>query len=390
MGGAATLRKYSLVLFVILMSFGLSGCWDRKEINDLGIVTGIGIDRTQNQETELTLQFYSPLSTSGQSAVEGKGASSSGTSVTRVGRGKNMADAASRMQESSSRHYFWGHSQVLLIGEKFARSGMDEPLEFMTRHTEPPERINVFIATGDLKQLLQWRPNVERDSAVFLQEIGNLNHALQITLLDWFKQSQKEPSAIILPMVGMGTAGKGQQFPKIVGTAILKNNRLVATMNTAQARGFRWIVNQLKEATITMDAEGKPRQTISVKFHHIHTSLKPKVEGGKWSMEIGIKAVGLVIENNSVIDATKPEGVKKLEQMAEQEIRQRVMGVITPAQQEWNADVFGFSSVFRQKYPRIWKQNVARWDEIFPQIQINVKIALSINHSGLTNKNANA
>ncbi|RXZ79030.1 Ger(x)C family spore germination protein [Paenibacillaceae bacterium] len=376
--------QYKRWLVFILIACLLTGCWDRKEINDLAIITGIGVGRTpESNELELILQFYTPVDSEG-----GGRSSGGGSSIARKIQGQNMTDAASRLQESTPRHLFWGHSQIFLMSEALARSGIQEPLDFMTRHPEPPERINVFICRGDLEKLLHWKPAVERDSSVMLQEIGNLDNSLQVTLLDLFKMTINPSGASILPIVEM-TLESGEEFPNIIGTAILKNTRLIGVASKSQTRGIRWVTNKMDKATITLTPDSKAKnETISIYFRHINTAMEPKIVGNEWQMNIKTTATGIVLENNSKLNVTKPEHMRQLQVMAGEHIAERIMGVVHPAQQRWNTDFLGFSSAFRRQYPKIWNKNKANWDQLFPKVAVQVETDLLINHSGLTNKSA--
>ncbi|MFC3788960.1 Ger(x)C family spore germination protein [Paenibacillus sp. GCM10012307] len=373
-----------LMIALLMVACLLTGCWDRKEINDLAIITGAAVSLgKQPNELELTLQFYSPIRTGGSGRSSG-GASS----ITRAKLGRNMSEAASRLQDISPRQLFWGHGQVFLISEQLAQQGIEEPLDFMIRFNEPPERINVLICRGEASKVLKWKPKIERDSSVLLNEIGNLDNSLQITLLDLYKMSVNTAGAIILPLVEMEKLSDGEEVPAVNYTAILKNRKLIAVVNKKQTRDIRWITNHSKTASVLLvPDESRPKHTVSVYFQHIRTTLKPVIRGNKWEVSIETQADGSVLENNSDFDLSKPEKMKELQEVAAKAVTERLRSVITSAQQQWNADIFDFSGTFHRKYPGIWNKNKANWDQLFPKVRVTFDVDFNISHTGLINKN---
>lgn len=155
-------RKTVLVLFFLsIHALWLSGCWDRTEVNDLAIITAAGLDLTDDHQLELSVKIYltSPSapqqSSGGISDTSGGGA---GQSVVRSAVGLTMADAESKLQQVLPREVFWGQGEVFIFGERLAKEGIDEPLEFLIRSPAPRERANVFVSKGSAKDVLQLDP----------------------------------------------------------------------------------------------------------------------------------------------------------------------------------------------------------------------------------------
>lgn len=381
-----TFAGYMLALLCML----LAGCWDRTEINDLAIITAAGVDRDDQGDTLLVLQFYTP-SGNMQGGIESGGGSNrqSGQAIVRVGQGINISAAVSEMQETSARRYFWGHTQIMMISERLAKISMKEPLEFMTRHSEMPERINVFIIRDEwMQETLKWSPVIERDSAILLQEIGNLKNALQVTLLEWFKASNHMQSALVIPMIQFNKANDSEQLPQVVGAAVIKEQKMVGKMGAEEVRGYRWVHGQLNEATVTVRTDD-PDETLSIRFQQIRSRLIPQFSQGKWSITIKIQAKGQLLENNSMMEVSDPKGAEEISALAAEEIRNRIMRLSELAQEEWQADIFGFSQAIRRQDARWWKEHQEDWDAIYARMSVEVETSVTLNHSGLTSKNAN-
>jgi len=53
-------KLLTCLLLLVLMAGILSGCWSRKELQELAIVLGAGVDRTPDGQVQLTLQLSRP------------------------------------------------------------------------------------------------------------------------------------------------------------------------------------------------------------------------------------------------------------------------------------------------------------------------------------------
>jgi spore germination protein KC len=49
---------------------------------------------------------------------------------------------------------------------------------------------------------------------------------------------------------------------------------------------------------------------------------------------------------------------------------------------ELNSDIFGFGDAVHQRYRDEWKELEANWDEIFPDIEVEVTVESKLRRSG--------
>ena len=54
--------------------------------------------------------------------------------------------------------------------------------------------------------------------------------------------------------------------------------------------------------------------------------------------------------------------------------------------QELNADVFGFGEALHRKYPKQWKELEKDWDEIFPELEVEIVVETQVSRSGISIK----
>ncbi|GIQ62778.1 germination protein [Paenibacillus cisolokensis] len=378
-----------LLLFFSIHSLLLAGCWDRTEVNDLAIITAAGIDLTEDRYPELSVNIYvtSQSGTGGQQ-IGGMSDSSGGganVSVVRSAPGLTLADATSKLQRMLPRKVFWGHDEVFIFGERLAKQGIGEPIEFLTRHPAPRERGNVFVSKGLAKDVLMLPPSIERTIADKLREVAKSQTGLNITLKELAQMMAGKSKAAIVPWLEIQPGFKNQTpFPFIMGSAVLKNGKMVGRINEYATRGVMWLRNEINLATITFS----PKNTqgyVSFELKKSSTALVPHIDGDNWSITARIETLNDIVENTTDLNLMEPNNVKELETELGNDIEHRMKLALTKAQ-NMNADIFGFADAFYRKYPKAWKRAQDRWDEIFPKLKVKLETRTVISRPGMTGK----
>ncbi|MEV5030016.1 Ger(x)C family spore germination protein [Paenibacillus sp. LPE1-1-1.1] len=372
------------LLLLLLCLVCLSGCWDRTEINDLAIVTGAGFDLTEDRKIKLTIQLFVP-GTSSDSQSMGSGPSSQmKQSLVESAVGLNTSDAASKLQELLSRKFFWGQADVFIFGEKLARSGIQDPMDFLARHPHPRERANVYISKGTADQVLNWQPQIERNSAEVLREMSVLQTGLNVALLDAIVEFSDEAHTALIPWIRLKKSGN-KISPYLAGAASFKDLKMNQVYDVQETRGLLWLRNEIKTATLTAHPEGGAGFT-TLNILDSRCQLTPSIQDGKWKVNIAIKAAGNLIQNTADIDVVNPAVIDQLETQFASVLKERIQMAVKIAKKT-NTDVLGFSDQFHRHYPKEWNKHKKNWDQIFPAIEVNYKVKITVLRSGLIGKN---
>lgn len=381
-------RKTVLALFFLsINALLLSGCWDRTELNDLAIITAAGLDVTDDHKLELSVNIFvtkpsGDQQSGGMFSSDGGGA---GQSVVRSAAGLTMADATSKLQQILPRKVFWGHDEVFIFGEKLAKQGIVEPMEYLTRHPAPRERANVFVSKGLAKDVLQFQPPLEHTLADVLRELARSQTGLNITMKELAQMMAGKADAAVLPWVEIKQKQNDQEAsPFINGAAILKKGKMVGRMNDQATRGIMWLRNELKSATVTVSPKGA-KGYVSLYLIRSHTDLVPHIMDDHWSITVKIETQDDIVENTTDLNLMEPEHTEELETELRTDIENRVKMALTNAQ-KMNADIFGFADVFYRKYPKEWVQAKDRWDEIYPNVEVKLETNPKVTRPGLTGK----
>ena len=131
------MKKCTFVLLILCLL--LSGCWDRRELNEISITLAMAIDKVED-EYQLTVQVVVPSEVSMQT---GTGRS---TVTLFQSKGETVYEAIRKLTIDSPRKVYPGHLQMLVIGEELAREGISESLELLSRDWELRSDFYVVVA----------------------------------------------------------------------------------------------------------------------------------------------------------------------------------------------------------------------------------------------------
>jgi spore germination protein KC len=380
------LQKVTKILFVCVHLILLSGCWDRTEVNDLALIVGLGIDQTKNGQIMLTAELIVPKAISGGGQMMGGGGGGGGETIVQSGTGITVADAISNLQEKLSRRVFWGHTKVVVFGEKAAKAGIRQHLDFLSRNPQTRLRSNVLVSKGTAKSVLELLPPIEQSSAEVMRELSESQLLLQVTIKDVLQMLSSDAGAAALPMVKILPLEKGKKELQTVAfiqrTAIFKKDKMIGDIDDKLTRGVLWLRNEIKRANITVTLKGV-KGNITSTMIGAHTEFIPKYEKGKWKMIVKATTEDDIILNGTKLDLLNPKYTKMVEKELESETNKRIKAALKKVQKEMKADIFGFAEIFHRKYPREWNQVKNRWEEIFPTVEVIVETKAYVRRPGI-------
>jgi len=377
-----------LVLCINL--FFLSGCWDRKELNDRAIWLATGWDVAENGGFEISGQIVIPTSLSTQS---GGGGATNEAFFTTSAKGKNIEDAIENLQEKLPREAYFGHRRVIFLGEEFAKLGLKKELDIFQRDPETSLRTDIFIVKGGKAQELLTISNPLEKAPAFTalkehKESGGLGDTTYLNFLIAANRKGIRPSIPVIKIShSMDESLDGNEnsvnkgIVQLAGVGVFDSNlKMLGFLNNEEDRDLLWIMGLLKKMTISIS---KKKGNASINLTKIDCDIKPKFDKkNKVSFKVNLEGVGTLLESNSGLDMTDPKNLNILEKQFEKEVQEQVQQTILKVQKEYGMDIFGFGEVIHRKNAIKWKSLKDHWDQTFPNTKITVKAKIKINHIG--------
>ncbi|MFC4302935.1 Ger(x)C family spore germination protein [Cohnella boryungensis] len=372
----------------LALLFTLTGCWDRKEINDLAIVLATGVDAFPNGTVELSAQIFIPRAAGGgpQGNTGGSGGNSTGDTLVRKAQGRTIAEAMTRLQRRTSRHLFWGHSEVIVFGQEAAKGGIRSYLDFFLRYLQFREHAYVYVAKGMASSALDNQPLLERSSSEELREMGNLKLGMLVTLKKLTQMVEGDSQSAVLTVIEQVSQkqknGTRQMTTSMKGLAILRKDKLVAIIQEPVTRGLLLIRNELETMTYSFSLAGLDG-TASVNLLRARAHLSPVIAAnGDWKLNLDVRTTGDLILNTTDMDNIAETFMSKARTAWAELLREDVESALERIQSKLKVDAFGFANHFRRRYPRQWAREKRDWPILFDKIKVNVVIQTKIARIG--------
>ncbi|WP_375346842.1 hypothetical protein ACEWPB_09890 [Priestia megaterium] len=138
------MKTYLSLLWIAAICLCVSGCSNYRELNQIGVIIGLGIDENENLEQpyKVTYQIINPSGLSQGSSSGGQGLPVINYTVT----AKTLVEALKKASIVIPREHITSHLSLIIIGEKLARNDLSLLFDALDRGKQARTSIPVFIA----------------------------------------------------------------------------------------------------------------------------------------------------------------------------------------------------------------------------------------------------
>ncbi|MGG1595684.1 Ger(x)C family spore germination protein [Terribacillus saccharophilus] len=369
-------RKLGVCLFSLLL---LCGCWDSSDIEDMSFVIGFGIDSSENEQ--------SPIKHTTQIAATKKkgeqGAAPQGKMYQDFTlEGRSIQDILRALSLQLPYPVYTDHLESIIINEEIASKYdlsilLDQMLRDNVTRLSPLVVISNQQASDILNTIIDGEIPSSYISSIFENETSTLKIIPGVRLGEVAANLQSQKS-FVLPNVN-----KLKDTVKVDGAGVVKGKerKLVGFLTIKEVEGVNWLSGEGKAGLLEFKDERD--NTIVYEVQHYKTKVKPKFQNGNLSFQVQIKAQGWITEDWSKSAHNMSEHyVEDLEQLAEEEIKKLVTGVLGKLQQDYKTDVVNFSDSFRIAYPRDYKAMKKNWDDYFSKADVSYHAEVKIINTG--------
>jgi spore germination protein len=379
-GGCDMIRvkKGLLVSCCCLSLLFTTGCWDRVEIEDTGLVIGVALDYMDDERhtPQFTLQYVVPSVLAGEK-----------------GGGQELPFHNVSVQESSlfeggrthstltSRSPNYAHLKVLVISKKSAQSiNLLQLLNFFFRDHEIRRTVHVLISEEDASEILDIKGGIEPISALTLYSISEhmetkTGKMPPVSTLGDLSEKMSSNSSVMIQKVKAIKGGV-----QVIGSAIIKGHthKMIGELNDEETFGINLVTGEAKAGAITGN-DDRTDQIITYEIDNLRSRIVPKVKGEDISFNVNIDTEGRLSEDwIESSDAFDEKFIQKAEEQIKKEIKRMIKSGLMKTQQDLRVDVAGFGDSLRIHHPKMWKKLKEDWEERFVDTAIDTKVNVHI------------
>jgi len=379
-------------IMILLIS---TGCWNRRELNEIALVVGMSIDK-QEENYLVTVQVVDPGEVASQKGGGGR------TPVTTYSStGTHIFEAIRRMTTVTPRRLYFAHLQMFIVSEAIAKEGISNVLELIYR--DPEFRKDFFIVvTQDVKakEILENLTSLDKIPAIKMHSSLEASEkswaptvAVQMDeLISALTSDGKNPVLTGITIIGDQEKGETKENVEKIDAyarlkyrniAVFKKDKLVGWLNEKESKGFNFILGNVKSTVGKIPCPEKGEVILEIVDSKV--KVKGEVVNGKPKIYINIFAETNIGEVACHLDLTKPNTITLLEEEANK-VNEDILHTVVTKAKTLNSDIFGFGEIIHRADPEAWNSLKKDWDNEFKNLDVSVHVEYKIRRTGVVNQ----
>ncbi|MFR5903952.1 MAG: Ger(x)C family spore germination protein [Bacilli bacterium] len=379
------------IKFLILLLPLLSGCYNYRELNELGITTAVSIDYKDNNFYVIA-EVINP--------IKQQDASSSNNSpfINYNSSSSSLQDAFRKVVLESPRQLYAAQLEIIVLSEEVVNNHLEEVLEYFARDPESRTEIKIIVAKTEdstkaitLQTLLTSLSSSNIIKSLDLQS-KVLGMAYPVTLNELLNMYIDPYLEVVLPSMTLYgnyeigdekeniTTSSPKAIVKIDGSTITKDNKILGYLDLEESKILNLINGKLKETIIKMNYyDGY----IIFEPNRIKVSRELDIKNN--IIKINISGYSKTKEIQSNIDLKDPKEVEKLNKALNMELEKKITDTFNSIREKYDTDVFGFQELYYRTNYKYFKENCTNWyEDIYPKIKLEVKANVRLYEKGST------
>jgi spore germination protein KC len=378
-----------------LLMLPLSGCWNRRELNDLAITVAAGIDKAQDGYL-VSVQVIDPTQVGKNKVVERT------TTTTYQAEGRSVFEALRKITKKCPRKIYISHMRMLVLSEAVAKDGITKPLDLFLRDHESRSNFNVIIAKSQRAldilstfSLLELIPATELYKTLKTSEMA-WAPTVSIEAVDLIRLMGTDGMDPVL--TGVSIAGNKEMaqsldngrkmepggFLEYKSIAVFKHNKLLGWLDENDGKSYNYVTNHVKN-TVGKNMCPKEDGVFATEVFRAHSDIIPLMKDGQPAIKVETWVEANLGEVECELDLSKASTIKELEGIVEKQGKELIEGGIRHVQENFGADIYGFGAALHRKYPKQWAEWREHWEELFRKLPVEVKVTVKIRRIGKSN-----
>jgi spore germination protein KC len=376
----------------LLLCAVLSGCNGNflpasNELDQFEIVRVVGIDKSATDSSLVEVTFI--MQTKTQSS--GKGSSGSNIVTILSSTGPTVFDAARKLKASCDKIIYFGQVDYFLIGEEAAREDFSKYYDLIQRGPEVRLSTKIYlIRDNSAKEFLEATSSGEKFIADRLEgiqtDVDLLSNTNEVTAIDVTSMLDQSMAATVIPALRCEKAENKKstgQLPEkdiqIGGYAVIRDFKLVGFLDEEIARGYNFLTNRVNSCPVNVtDSTGA---YVSLEVIRSNTEVFARFDGDTLAeVTYRIHAFSNIEEQHSRADIYNNRELEELADKQSAVLRDAMVRIIE-ASKEYQIDCTGLGQAISLRHPFRWDKLRDSWVQIYPGLNINVKVESEISRS---------
>ncbi len=285
-------KKTQIALLLLVCTLLLSGCWNSRELDELGIAVAIGIDKNDNDEFVLTVQVINPSEIATDAPTTRPPVSSY------TATGKTLFEAFRKMTTKSPRKMYLSQLRLLVFGSKIADEGIMQALDLLYRDHEYRTSFYITVAkNANVQDILSVITPYEKipankimNSIDSVEKSWGVGKSVSIDeVISTIRSTGESPvmSGILLEgkeEIGTNISNvENVDAPtkvQIDDLAVFNKDKLVGWLTENESKGYNYATGNVNSSIVTHPCEDD-EGSLSIEILRSQASTDVKMKNGK-------------------------------------------------------------------------------------------------------------
>ncbi|MEC1180309.1 Ger(x)C family spore germination protein [Metasolibacillus meyeri] len=388
------MRKITSVLLLTLLCMLLSGCWSKKELNEIAIVVALGIDQ-KGDEFEVTVQIVNPGEISSKQPTSGRSPVSTYSAT-----GSTVFEAIRKVTLLAPRKSYFSHLQIVVLGSELTESGIKPVLDLLTRDHEFRNDFTIIAANETTaKNIISVLTPVEKIPANKIAYSLKISEkawgsTVTVTMSDIITLLHGEENSLVLStleLIGNKQAGMSRENVdqivapaalKYSGLAVIKQGKKVGQLTDEESTGYNFLTDNITSSIMQITCPNGGN--LATEITHTKTTVKGKIDKDIPKIHVSVDVQQNVGEVHCVIDLTTEQAIMHINEETSVVIKQKMEKTLYALQKKYQADAVHFNKILHQQEARKWKNIKDQWATIFPDVEVVIDVVVHTRNSGTT------
>ncbi|KXG76196.1 Ger(x)C family spore germination protein [Thermotalea metallivorans] len=390
------MHREKILLLLLIMTIGATGCWDKVEIENRAFVTAVAIDKFEPKKDQEARQeegkakvpedspsnrYIVTYAYPNTGLIAGKGEGEPRFQFTATG--KTISDINNGLATRMEGSLFFGHVKLIVLGESLAKDEqlMREVLDAIERSPQIGRKISLMITPGTAEDILAVKAPQEPALGLYIRNIiEQQKRTARIADADlgYILRSLHESKAAVVPRIVAS-----EKEVKIAGAAVLKDYKQIGWLGELETRALMFMMNKAGQANITVEMD---KILLPVHIYHASTDIRIEEKDGEIYTIFDISMEGELQQHLFEVKGQTYDDkyLKKLEKTVSKELEQQIQDVYKKIQKEYETDLLQLNERLRKNKPDLWEKVKKQWDEIYPRTKMAVHVATEIRRIGVS------
>jgi spore germination protein KC len=367
------IKILQIVILVIILITSFSGCSGYLQLDQSLIVEAVGVDIGDDGIYNVTIDAYNAATCESDDAKK---------ISTVIARGKSVYDALNNSKSQYGKDAIYSQNLAIVIGEKTAKLGIDQVIDFFIRHYDTRPNVKIFISKTTAQDILNWRPKNEIDPASYIANLAKAASYIKSDIKTVTGNLDSKTSDPCILAIDIKTID-GEE--KIVedGIAIFNHEKLAGYLDPEECKGFAMILDNsgARGQTITVDVPEVGSCTFEIE--NVKVRSKFYFFENRPILEYKIKLDVNFFEVNGARFLDLPEDTYDVvKQQLSAEAKDMCMHAIYRTVKEYDSDTFEIGKIVLRDDTKYYKQVRDIWPEALKDIEFDTYIESDIRKIG--------